>query len=244
MAKLTPSDGPSGFGDSISISGNTAIVGAYSDNDLGTYSGSAYVFRNTGSGWTQVAKLTASDGGPGDFFGFSVSIQGTTAIIGATWDGDLGEHSGSAYVFEETGSGWTQVAKLTASDGAAYEVFGGSVSLSGSTVIVGACDGDFRGEGPGAAYVFEDNGSDWVQVAKLTAADNGEVDVLFGISVSINGTTAVVGADRDDDHGAVRVRRMSTRRRLRAGATSANSRPTTARLAIFSAAASRSAAPR
>ena len=147
-AKLTASDGAADddFGDSVSISGNTVVVGA-ADATVGANSGqgAAYVFTEPGSGWanmTQTAKLTASDGAAGDDFGFSVSISGNTVVVGApnaTVGGNAGQ--GAAYVFTEPGSGWanmTQTAKLTASDGAAGDDFGYSVSISGNTVVVGA----------------------------------------------------------------------------------------------------------
>ena len=103
------------------------------------------MFTEPGSGWanmTQTAKLTASDGAAGDDFGYSVSISGNTVVVGAsraTVGGNSGQ--GAAYVFTEPGSGWanmTQTAKLTASDGAADDDFGDSVSISGNTVVVGA----------------------------------------------------------------------------------------------------------
>ena len=90
---------------------------------------------------TQTAKLTASDGAAGDDFGSSVSISGNTVVVGARCHGRRNSHQGAAYVFTEPGSGWanmTQTAKLTASDGAADDDFGYSVSISGNTVVVGA----------------------------------------------------------------------------------------------------------
>ena len=90
---------------------------------------------------TQTAKLTASDGAEGDYFGVSVSISGDTVVVGANGDDDNGDTSGSAYVFVKPSAGWsnmTQTAKLTASDGVEGDYFGYSVSVSGDTVVVGA----------------------------------------------------------------------------------------------------------
>ncbi|MBN1590165.1 MAG: hypothetical protein JW888_11665 [Pirellulales bacterium] len=203
VAKLTAADGAADdeFGYSVSISGSVAIVGAHFDDDNGSGSGSAYIFEDTGSGWVQVAKLTAADGASYDYFGCSVSISGTTAIVGAFGDADNGSFSGAAYVFEDTGSGWTQIAKLTASDGAAGDSFGCNVSISGSGALVGAYGDDDKGGASGSAYVFEDTGSGWTQIAKLTA-DDGEASDWFGYSVSVSGTAAIVGAYRDDDYGS------------------------------------------
>ncbi|GIV57334.1 MAG: hypothetical protein KatS3mg042_0247 [Rhodothermaceae bacterium] len=203
VAKLTASDGAAGdvFGQSVSLSGDRALVGAYLDDDNGSASGSAYVFEWDGSAWTQVAKLTASDGAESDNFGDSVSIDGDRALIGAPYDNDNGSASGAAYVFEWDGSAWTQVAKLTASDGAAGDLFSRSVSLSGDRALIGAILDDDNGTDSGSAYVFEWDGSTWAQVAKLTASDGAAGD-LFSRSVSLSGDRALIGAYLDDDNGS------------------------------------------
>ncbi|HEX9713604.1 MAG TPA: FG-GAP repeat protein [Actinomycetota bacterium] len=202
QAKLTAADGATNnlFGSSVSVSGDTALIGAYNDDDKGASSGSAYVFTRSGGAWTQQAKLTASDGTVGDFFGVSVSVSGDTALIGAYGDDDNGSSSGSAYVFTRSGSTWTQQAKLTAADGAANDVFGVSVSVDGDTALIGAYFDDDHGTDSGSAYVFTRSGSTWTQQAKLTAADGAAFD-FFGHSVSVSGDTALVGAYGDDDQG-------------------------------------------
>ena len=101
----------------------------------------------------QMFKLTGSDGAAGDYCGYSVSISGDTALVGAPLDDDLGDRSGSAYVFRWNGESWVQVQKLTASDGAAGDVFGWSVSISGDTALVGAFGDDDLGTDAGSAYV-------------------------------------------------------------------------------------------
>ncbi len=88
--------------------------------------------------WSEQAKLLASDGAAEDYFGSSVSLSGDTALVGAVYDDDNGADSGSAYVFVRSGTTWTQQQKLLASDGAVGDQFGGSVSLSGDTALVGA----------------------------------------------------------------------------------------------------------
>ncbi len=202
QAKLTTSGGSrvDVFGCSVSISGDYAIVGASKDYDNGDNSGAAYIFKRDGTSWSQQAKLTASDGAPEDSFGRSVSISGRYAIIGAIGDDDKGGNSGSAYIFRRDGAGWSQQAKLTASDGDRLDCYGGSVSISGDYVIVGAYNDDDNGGGSGSAYVSKRDGTSWSQQAKLTASDPAPVD-FFGWSVSINGDYAVVGAFRDDDKG-------------------------------------------
>jgi hypothetical protein len=201
--KLRASDGAAYdyFGLSVAIDGNTALVGAYYDDDKGDYSGSAYIFRFNGSSWVQQAKLLALDGGDHDYFGYSVAIDGNTALVGAYGDDDKGYQSGSAFIFRFNGSSWVQQAKLLASDGAAWDYFGYSVAIDGNTALVGAYYDDDKGSGSGSAYIFRFNGSTWVQQAKLLAPDGAASD-YFGFSVAIDGNTALVGAYCDDDKGS------------------------------------------
>ncbi len=200
IAKLLPNDGAASdyFGYSVAISGATAIVGAFRDDDNGSSSGSAYLFDTTTG--TLIAKHLPNDGAAGDNFGISVAISGPTAIVGAWWDNDNGADSGSAYLFE-TATG-RQIAKLLPNDGTVGDQFGWSVAISGATAIVGAYQDDDNGDTSGSAYLFDTTSGR--QVAKLLAKDGG-ADDRFGWSVAISGApgkeTAVVGALRDDDNG-------------------------------------------
>jgi hypothetical protein len=202
QAMLTADDGEADnrFGGSVSLDGDTAVVGAYGDDDAGLESGSAYVFiRDAGGTWTQQAKLTASDAEAGDMFGLFVSVKGDTAMVGAS---EADDQAGAGYVFERDGGGrWNQQAKLTAADAAVGDGFG-PVSLDGDTAIIGALgDDDIGGIDQGAAYVFTRGaGGSWSQQAKLTAADaaGGE---RFGYGVSLDGDTVVIGAYFDDHAG-------------------------------------------
>ena len=196
-AKLTASDATTDdfFGGSVSISGAYAIVGAYSGGP-----GSAYLFVRDGQSWTEQAKITASDAAEGDWFGLSVSISGNYAIVGAFMDDDGGDRSGSAYLFVRDGQNWTEQAKLTASDAAASDEFGFSVSISGDYAIVGSIFDDDDGERSGSAYVYVRDGQNWPEQAILTANDAAGGD-WFGSSVSIDGNYAIVGAIFDDDGG-------------------------------------------
>ena len=148
--KLMATDKQAGdrFGTSVSLSGNTAVIGSFGDDDEGLNSGSAYIFRKTAGVWQQIAKLTAGDAAGPDHFGFSVAVSGNTAVIGAYQDG--GTSQGSAYIFREVGSVWQQIAKLTADDAVAHDQFGFSVAISGDTVLIGAHmdDDDQGGMGP------------------------------------------------------------------------------------------------
>ena len=106
------------------------------------------MFERTGTAWTQHAELTASDARATDEFGWSVAILGSTAIVGAPFEK---AKAGAAYVFERTGTEWSQKTKLTASDAAEDDFFGGSVAVSDSAAVVG---GPRKNKLSGAAYVF------------------------------------------------------------------------------------------
>jgi len=195
--KLLASDGAVGdnFGQSVSISGNVALVGAEGDNDKGSWSGSAYIFRWNGISWVQEQKLLASDGAAEDRFGISVTISGDVALVGA-YNGDgKNTDSGSAYFFSWNGSSWVEEQKLLASDGAAEDGFGGSLSISGNLALVGASEEENASSGSGMAYVFRWNGSSWVEEQKLLASDGAAGD-QFGQSVAISGDMALVGAEQ------------------------------------------------
>ncbi|NOZ38648.1 MAG: hypothetical protein GXP24_00295 [Planctomycetes bacterium] len=196
LAKLTASDATASdrFGNSVAISGNTALVGAERDDDGGSKSGSAYLFDVTTG--NELAKLTATDAAPRNVFGGSVAISGNTALVGARGNDDGGSSSGSAYLFDVTTG--NQLAKLTATDAAPFDRFGGSVAISGNRALVGAYGDDDGGGSSGSAYLFDvTTGS---QLAKLTATDAAPGDV-FG-SVAISGNIALVGARNDDDGGS------------------------------------------
>ncbi len=202
QAKLLASDGETGdnFGYSISLSGDTALIGAKTDDDNGLDSGSAYIFIRSDTTWTQQGKLLASDGAVEDYFGYSVSLSGDTALIGVPYDDIDDIDYGSAYVFTRTDTTWTQEAKLIASDGGWSDQFGNSVSISGDTALIGA-HWDITNEfHAGSAYVFTRTGTTWTEQQKLFASD-GSLDDTFGVSVSLDGDTALIGAFGDDDVG-------------------------------------------
>jgi hypothetical protein len=203
VKKLTASDKTSGdsFGNSVSVAGDVALVGAwYADPAWINHAGAAYVFeRNAGgaNAWGEVKKLTASDKAEYDSFGYSVSVAGDVALVGAYAASPEGLlYAGAAYVFERNAEGdnaWGEVKKLTASDKAAYDYFGASVSVAGDVALVGAVYADLSA---GAAYVFERNAGGanaWGEVAELMASDRVKNN-YFGASVSVAGDVALVGA--------------------------------------------------
>ena len=195
-----------GFGISVAVDGNTTVVGAYQDDDAtnGDNSGSVYVFTRSSptDPWSWAAKLTADDAAANDEFGISVAVDGDTIVVGAHQDDSS---KGAAYLFIKPAGGWngdmTETAKLTASDAADNDEFGISVSVDGSTIVVGAHQDDdaTNGDNSGSAYVFTKVSGIWGQKAKLTASDAATNDA-FGISVSVDGNTIVVGAHKNDSN--------------------------------------------
>jgi uncharacterized protein (DUF2345 family) len=218
-AKLTASDGTVSdeFGWSVAVSGDTVLVGAaLAAGANNADQGAAYVFVKPSGGWsgnlTETTKLTASDGATFDNFGFSVAVSGDTVVVGAPGKNSL---QGAAYVFVKPSGSWsnmTETAKLTASDGAAFDEFGLSVAVSGDTVVVDAPFADGANTDQGAAYVFVKPSGGWsgnlTENAKLTASDGALFDE-FGLSVAVSGDTVVVGAPFADgantDQGAAYV---------------------------------------
>jgi hypothetical protein len=172
------------FGSSVAISGTTVVVGA---GNHANYAGEAYVFDKTASGWKQVAKLKGSDTAADDYFGWSVAVSGTTAVVGAYGHSNK---AGRAYVFTKTATGWKQAAEPMGSDTAAGDHFGWSVAISGATAVVGAFH---HADIAGRAYVFTKTASGWKQTAELKGSDSAAGDG-FGISAAISGATTVLGA--------------------------------------------------
>ncbi len=199
------------FGTAVAASGDTLLVGASDDDDLGAASGAAYVLvRNLGGAdaWGEVTKLHAADGSADDRFGVAVGISGETAVVGANTESTAGLNAGAAYIFARNRGGadaWGQVIKLTASDAAAGDRFGEAVAIAGDLVVVGAPYDANAGAGTGAAYVFARNqgGADaWGEVTKLTASNQASYS-FFGQSVAISANFVLVGAPQASVGGTI-----------------------------------------
>ena len=155
--------------------------------------------------WPEQQKIQASDKGAGYQFGGEVSISGdgNTAIVSAIYQ-SFGSDEGSAYIFTRSGTTWTEQQKIKASDKAAGDVFGSSVSISsdGNTAIVGAINEATVGSYVGVAYIFTRSGTTWTEYTKIQASDKEAYD-YFGTSVSISGdgNTVIVGAYAEDTGG-------------------------------------------
>ncbi len=169
------------FGHAVAISGNVAMVGAPFDDTFQVDGGVVYVFQFDGTTWKFQNMLHALQPSEGAFFGYSISISGTKALIGAAGG------TGIACVFAFNGETWRQQAELIPDDGGSRDSFSRSVSLSGNRALVGAPGNG----GTGAAYVFDFDGTTWNQSAKLVTPTDGR---CFGDSVALSGDTALIGA--------------------------------------------------
>ena len=203
--RFEPSDvsAEDGFGTAIAANGDWVSVGAPRHAHDGLRSGAAYILAKSGSAWHQVAELVPSDPADDIQYGGSVSVSGDRIVVGAERQAGLTEASGAVYVFERDGSVWSEVAKLVGSDGQAGDGFGGSVAVRGDQIVVGASGQDLFGEDSGAAFVFEKQDSDWVEVAKLVLPDGSKED-WFGASVALTEDRVLVSAP-GDVAGSVRV---------------------------------------
>lgn len=192
------------FGRAVALDGDFAVIGAPRDDDGGSDSGSAYIFQRVSGSWSQVAKLTASDADVGEFFGWSVAIQGDLAVIGAIFgDSAAFDDVGAVYVFDRNfpnPDDWGQVEKLNASDGAVGDWFGRSVSIDGPVIVVGVPFADEATANQGAAYIFRFNDPNWIEEDKLTPLVSSPDD-NFGESVSVAGDRAVIGAPHHQHAG-------------------------------------------
>ena len=198
---LSP-DGAAGdtFGRRVAVSGDRLIVGA-NGVDRGSVSdvGAAYVYRREGSTWTHEATLQPAATTVPLFFGWSVAIDGDTAVVGALGDNTGGfANRGAAYVFVRTGTTWTQQAKLIMPDGQAGDEAGASVAVHGNRIVVGGPYHDFPGvPDAGAAWVFTRNGAVWTFVSKLNAPTFTTGIRNFGRSAALLNDVIAVGAAPD-----------------------------------------------
>jgi len=203
------------FGNSVAISGDYAVVGAGGETTDGVAnSGAAYIFKRTGdNAWDSVTKIKtpvpslAALFGGGIGFTFaesSVAISGDYVLVGASGEEiDGNDNIGAAYVFKRTGDNiWDAGVKILAPDGVAGDQFGRSVAISGNTAIVGATTADPEGtNNAGAAYVFQRTDVNaWDAGTKIISLAPENVG-LFGISVAISDSTAIVGARGEDFDG-------------------------------------------
>ncbi len=188
------------FGASVSIFGNYAIVGAplYGTGPSNNDRGVAYIFKRDGTTWSLQQILYGSNLQEWDRYGISVSIDGDYAAVGSDLGTGTSSNSGNVHIFKRNGTSWNLEAIIFGND--AYGSCGHSVSISGDYVVMGAPYDNDSGANSGSAYVFKREGTNWIQQAKLIAADAAAGD-YFGNSVSIYGDTVIVGAFGNSDAG-------------------------------------------
>ncbi len=225
------------FGCAVDISGNTIVVGALGEssnakgvnknqaNNSKDSSGAVYVFKRSGTDWSQQAYIKASNTGDYDYFGYSVAVDANTLVVGAPIEAsnakgvnknqsnDSAVYSGAAYVFLRSGETWSQTAYLKASNTDEYDSFGLNVAVSGKTVAVSSANessnavgingnkNNNSAENAGAVYVFVKPGALWKQQAYIKAS-NTEAGDVFGTGLALHGDTLVVGATGEDSQAS------------------------------------------
>lgn len=220
------------FGLAVALDGDTLAVGASGDdsstsddpaNNGLANSGAVYVFRRSGTTWTQEAYLKASNPGAGDEFGLRLALHGDTLVVGAPsedsgsrgvnqeQDDESVTDSGAVYVFRRAGASWTQEAYLKASNADTEDLFGYSVAVSGDLVAASARyedsgvtgvngdQADETAENSGAVYLFRRTGTTWVQEAYVKASNTGAGDE-FGYRVAASDQLVVAGALRESSN--------------------------------------------
>ena len=190
--KLVADEEVTGQQMSSDINGDSVIVGSPGQNY-------AKVFARDGKNWEEQETLIPQFDGN---VGWSVSISGDIAVIGAPNANAGADKSGTAFVFVRSGRTWQQRAKLVGDNPEAADNFGDSVSVDRNTVIIGVPRDDDAGRDAGSAYVFFRDGVTWKKQAKLIPADLGGSDA-FGEAVFVHGNTAIVGAS-GHTHGGKR----------------------------------------
>jgi len=201
---LPPQSSTQFFGISISLDGNTALIGASWDADAGVRAGAAFIYERDGNGnWLLQDKLLASDAMPDDNFGQRVTLRAGTAVIASPWNDEKGANAGAVYIFEKDVSGvWNQSAKLLASNGVASDFFGNSLAFDGENLVIGTPGHDsiVNGSGSGGVYVYQKGTNDtWSEELILVPADAVASD-QYGVTVALDDTgTVVVGSTAAKD---------------------------------------------
>lgn len=200
-AVLTASDAAPfrSFGFRVAIQGSRVIIGAHGSGRDRDETGRAYIFAFDGTGWREEAILIPSDGEAGDFFGASVAIYGSHVIVGAHYHDQGITNTGAVYTYLLEDGAWVEKSKLINSDNAGFELFGYRVSLSGNRALISSPGHKGTIHNGGAAYIFEWNGDEWIEKAKLETS-NPQEDDQFGMSASLSGDMAVIGSRNFDNH--------------------------------------------
>lgn len=194
---VEPGSPESQFGRAVATDGNRLVVGAPFDDQQAESAGAAYVYDRVDSEWVLQQKLLAPDAMLFDQFGTSVSVDNDLVLIGAPFD-QLGDvQSGSAYLFEYTGSSWSFIHKFSPTNGQSDDRFGSAVKILGDWIFIGSPYSDSMQTNSGTVYVYRRQGENWQEVAQLASADIESGD-LFGYSIAADAGRLFVGAVGDD----------------------------------------------
>jgi hypothetical protein len=220
-AKLTPPPDSNtgintGFSTALSVENNTLLVGSSHDDAAGNNAGAVFVFQSDAAGnWSHQSTILPPPNST-RFFGKAVSLEGDIALIGASWDDDLAQRSGAAFIYErDTNGNWTYSQKLLANDGMADDNFGENASIRNEIAVISSPYNDEIATNAGAVYVFEkDSSGTWTQSAKIQAS-NGIASEFFGTSIAFDGNIMVIGATGHDSSnvdgsGSAYIYRLST----------------------------------
>jgi len=190
------------FGISVAVAGNRLVVGAHGEDTAAVSAGKVYIYDWNGTAYVEVTTITASDAQAYGYFGVSVALDGNRLVVGARGVATTAVDGGKVYIYDWNGSDYVEVSTLTASDTQASGYFGVSVAVSGDRLMVGVDGANTIGVDTGKVYVYDWNGTAYVEVAQLTASD-AQVTARFGSSVAIDGdgTRLVVGANYEDTAG-------------------------------------------
>ena len=181
------------FGLSVGISGDYAIIGAWGDDELGACSGAAYIYYNNEGIWEEYTKLFPLNGYENERFASRVAISGDYAV------GTTTQHNsdrGAAYIFYNNAGTWEEQAFIEEPDVPTFSLFGSSVAIEDNNIIIGMRM--WADELPGAAFIYNYNGTTWTQTVELVPSEaiNGD---HVGESVDISGDYVIVGAHGTDD---------------------------------------------
>ena len=198
--KLTANDGTSHnhFGSCVDLDGNTAVIGTPHRNEIGNHSGVIYTFTRSVNNWSQITKLYPSDSNLYDYFGSSVSVSNDWIAVGSSGNDEAGNSSGAVYFFQKVENEWYERDKVTAEDSENNDNFGCQIDVCGDYTLITAINDDDNGPNSGSAYIFKRNGTNWLEQDKLISSDGNNADG-FGISASLDGDYAVIGAAEHDD---------------------------------------------
>ena len=197
---LPPVDGPDQLVIGVAIGPDRAMVATRNWASTPTYNPRVWLFDTTDpANPVFLQHIQPSDAAFADDFGHAIDIEGSTAIVTATFNSIGGVLAGAAYIFD-TATG-AELGKIVASDGESVDEFGWSVDLEGDIVLIGARRDDDSATNAGAAYLFDvSDPANPVELAKVSP-DVGDENDYFGYEVALSGNTAAVGAIFDDDLG-------------------------------------------